>query len=275
MLVQASGIDRNGQNVIARWSLLAKDNAGPSVPIAAAAAMVRSLLDNRITQSGARVCVGLLQPEAILCELEHLPIATREDEAWPDHPTLFRRLLGRHADDLPRAVRSVHDQNDGGDFTGTAMARAGHGLVARLLRRLVALPQSGHYAVKVQMSSDATGETWTRHFGQIKFSSRLRSTSHIGSFEEQFGPLKFTFDLLRTERGVDWRFLRWSFLTIPLPSWAAPRIRATATEANNDYRFSVVVLHPWLGLLFAYRGTLFVEQKSAPQSHAAYDATRG
>lgn len=275
MLVQASGADHEGRNVVARWSLLAKDNAGPSVPIAAAAAMVRGLLENRITQTGAQACVGLLKPEAILGELQHLPITTREDEAWLDYPILFRRLLGRYVDDLPPAVRSVHDQESSEKFTGTAIARSGRGLPARLLRWLVGLPKSGRYPVVVTMSSDKTGETWTRQFGQIKFSSRLWSTQNIGSFEEQFGPLRFTFDLRRTDGGVDWQFLRWSFLAIPLPSWAAPKIRATAIESNNDYRFSVAVLHPWLGLLFAYRGTLLIKEKSVPQSHAAYEATRG
>lgn len=275
MLVQASGVDRDGQNVVARWSLLAKDNAGPNVPVAAAAAMVRGLLKNEIPRTGAQACVGLLKSEAILYELRHLPITTQEDEAWPDHPTLLRRLLGRHVDDLPQAVRSVHDRKHGRNFTGTAIARAGGGLPARLLRWLVGLPKSGRHPVRVEISSDETGETWTRQFGQAKFSSRLRSISRVGSFEEQFGPLRFTFDLARTTHGVDWQFLRWSFLTIPLPSWAAPKIRATATDSKNDYRFSVAVLHPWLGLLFAYRGTLFVEQKSVPQLDAIYEATRG
>ncbi len=169
MVVQASGANRNGQSVVARWSLLAKDNAGPSVPIAAAAAMVRGLLEHRITQSGAQACVGLLEPSAILRELQHLPITTREDEAWPDHPVLLRRLLGRRVDDLPQAVRSVHDQERAGNFTGSALARSGRGLPTRILRWLVGLPKSGRYPVAVQISPDKTGETWTRQFGRDPF----------------------------------------------------------------------------------------------------------
>lgn len=274
MLVQASGADRDGQNIVACWSLLAKDNAGPNVPIATAAAVVRGLLENRIMQTGAQACVGLFKPGAILYELRHLPITTREDEAWSSHPILLRRLLGRHADDLPRSVQFVHDQAYAANFTGTAIARSGRGLPARLLRWLVGLPRSGRYPVTVQISPDATGETWMRQFGQAQFSSRLRSTSNVGSFEEQFGPLRFTFDLARTKRGVRWQFLRWSFLTVPLPSWAAPKIRAIAEDANGDYRFRVAVLHSWLGLLFAYRGTLAVKQEH-PAPHAIYEATRG
>ncbi len=267
MLVQASGTDSNGQQIVARWSLLAKDNAGPNVPIAAAAAMVRALLEKRETRIGAQACVGLLSPEAILHELRHLPISTRTDEAWPDHPTLFRRLLGQHADGLPQAVRAIHDQKLSGSFTGDAIARSGRGLSARILRWVVRLPRSGRYPVAVQISPDKTGETWTRRLGQASFSSRLRTTSQMSSFEERFGPLRFTFDLDRTKRGVNWQFLRWSFLAIPLPAWAAPKIRATAEDAHNQYRFRVAVLHPWLGLLFAYRGTLLVDQQRPAASH--------
>lgn len=274
MLVQASGVNGDGQNVIARWSLLAKENAGPNVPIAAAAAIVRGMLENRITQTGAQACVGLLNTVAILGELRHLPITTREDETWPDHPVLFRRLLGRHVDNLPQAVRSVHDQTHAENFSGTAVARCGHGFPARLLRWLVGLPKNGRYPVTVQISPDKTGETWTRQFGQERFSSHLRSTSHIGSFEEQFGPLKFTFDMTRTNRGVRWQFLRWSFFTLPLPTWAAPKIRAVAEETNSDYRFCVAVLHPWLGLLFAYRGTLLIDQER-PAALQRYEEIRG
>ncbi len=177
MLVEASGVNRDGQNVITRWFLLAKDNAGPNIPIAAAAAMVRGLLENEVTQTGAHACVGLLNTQVILGELRHLLIITQEDEAWPDHPVLFRRLLGRHVDDLPQAVRSVHDQAHAENFSGTAVARCGRGLSARLLRWLVGLPKSGRYPVEVQISSDKTGETWTRQFGQARFSSRLQEHS--------------------------------------------------------------------------------------------------
>jgi len=33
-------------------------------------------------------------------------------------------------------------------------------------------------------------------------------------------------------------------------------MRARAQEEAGRYRFRVVVAHPWLGLLFAYRGLL-------------------
>jgi hypothetical protein len=102
------------------------------------------------------------------------------------------------------------------------------------------------------------GEIWTRRFGTSHFSSRL-TDSHlkaIGLFQERFGPLRFTFDMRPAKNGVVWEFVGWRLFGLPLPVWLAPRIRAGAEDAGGLYRFRVVVAHRWLGLLFAYRGTL-------------------
>ncbi|MBI3698969.1 MAG: saccharopine dehydrogenase NADP-binding domain-containing protein [Afipia sp.] len=79
MLVRATGHDAQDRNVIARWSLVAEKNTGPNVPAAAAAAIVRALHRGQQTQTGARICVGLLSCEAILAELGKLPISTRTE----------------------------------------------------------------------------------------------------------------------------------------------------------------------------------------------------
>lgn len=84
MLVQAIGRDGQDRPTISRWSLLAEENAGPNVPAAAAAAMIRALHSGRETRTGAQACVGLLSCEAILDELANLPISTRRDEAFHD-----------------------------------------------------------------------------------------------------------------------------------------------------------------------------------------------
>ncbi|WP_024573871.1 MULTISPECIES: hypothetical protein [unclassified Afipia] len=80
MLVQVSGRDGKDRYVTARWSLLAEKNAGPNVPAAAAAAIIRALHSGREIRTGAQACVGLLSCEAILDELTNLPISTRTDQ---------------------------------------------------------------------------------------------------------------------------------------------------------------------------------------------------
>ena len=97
---------------------------------------------------------------------------------------------------------------------------------------------------------------WMRVFSGRAFRSTLVDTATPGVFEERFGALRFLFFLRPTPPGVEWRLLGWSLFAMPLPRRLAPCIRANATGNGKVYRFSVLVSHRWLGILFGYRGTL-------------------
>jgi hypothetical protein len=256
MIVEARGELSPGRPIVARWALWAQANAGPSTPAAPAAALTRALLDDRPLPQGAVACTDLLELDQIVTELAGLPIQTRRDESLPGDACLYRRLLGLGFDTLPPAVRAVHGAGGDAVFSGRALARAGRSPIARLLRQALGLPRPGRSSVVVRLAPDARGETWTRRFGDTQFSSRLVDTSRLGVFEERFGPLRFQFRLDRAARGVAWRMIGWSVLGLPLPLAIAPKTRAHTEEAHGRYRFRVVVAHPWLGLLFAYRGVL-------------------
>lgn len=256
MIVEAAGLDSGNRPIRARWSLTAQANAGPNVPVAAASALCKAILDNRQSKTGAFACVELLTCEEILQELKHLPVETRVDESLCRETGLFRRLVGRRFDLLPRAVRIIHDGHADGSFRGEAAVRIGQSPAAWLITRIMNLPRQGSYPIEVRISPDKDGETWTRIFGAVSFRSRLSDTPRLGTFEEAFGPLRFAFDLQSSGDGVNWRFTGWSLLGLPLPRWAAPRMKASAGSIADRYGFSVVVNHPLTGLLFAYRGRL-------------------
>ena len=256
MIVEANGLDAQGHLCRARWALWAEANAGPTTPAAPAAALVRALAEGRLRETGARACVGLIGVDDILHEFAHLPIRTRVDIALPDDPVLFRRLLGPRFDSLPEAVQKLHGTTVARVYSGSARARAGRGRGARILRAILGLPGAGHHVAAVTIAPSAKGETWTRRFGSSAFGSRFTDTDRIGVFEEGFGPLHFAFDLQANATGVQWRLMGWRLGPLPLPFALAPKIKAAADAVGGRYRFSVVVAHPWLGLLFAYRGTL-------------------
>ncbi|WP_430913066.1 DUF4166 domain-containing protein [Methylobacterium sp. sgz302541] len=256
MIVSAAGLDGEGRRIEARWSLVAAENAGPNVPAAAAAALVRGLADGRETRVGAMACVGLLDRDAILAELSHLPVRTQADERLADEPALFRRLLGRRFDTLPPTVRAVHGATVPTSRTGQAVARLGAGLAARVAASLLGLPKRGRHSLVVEIVPEAGGESWTRRFGAARFASRLVDTGDLGAFEERVGPLRFRFRPEAAGGQLVWHFSSWSLLGLPLPAWSAPRVRARCEEAGGRYRFVVAVAHPWLGPLFAYRGRL-------------------
>ena len=256
MIVEARGISEEGRAIRSRWSLWAEANAGPNTPAAPAAALTRALVEGREVRRGAHVCAGFLDLDAILRELAAFPICTRVDESYPQEPNLFRSRLGRRFDQLPAAVKTVHGQEEASTFAGHAVARAGRSPAAIIVGRIFGLPGSGQCPATVSIVPNHNGETWTRRFGQAQFRSQIARSDRLGMFEERFGPLHFVFDLQVTPTGVVWHLIGWNFATMPLPPGVAPMIRARADDRDGSYRFRVVVAHRWLGLLFAYRGTL-------------------
>lgn len=255
MLVEAEGRGPDGARRRARWSLAAEEGAGPNVPTAAAAAVLRGLAEGRVIARGAQACVGLVDLPAILAELDGLPIRTEALVTAPDEPVLFRRLLGDRFDRLPPAVRAIHGAPSTATFRGRGRAR-GSGHLAPL-RALMGLPQPGRYPdLAVTVTPDARGEAWTRAFGRTRFTSHMRPAAELGRFEERFGPIRFAFDIETIPAGFVWRFAGWRVGPVPMPLFLAPQIRARAYERDGGYRFSVAVAHPLLGLLFAYAGRL-------------------
>lgn len=255
MLVRAEGVGADGRPRRAEWSLAAAANAGPTVPAAAAAAMLRGLMEGRIVARGARACVGLLSLDDITAELAGLPIVTRAFSSAADPPALFPRALGDAFAGLPAAVRAVHGASGPAVFRGRGRARGARGLAP--IRRALGLPAPGAYpSLQVEVCPVPGGERWTRTFGRTQFSSRLTAGADTGTFEERFGPLRFRFEAEPLPKGFRWRFLGWRLGPIPLPRALAPRINARAFETGGDYRFSVAAAHPALGLLFAYAGRL-------------------
>ncbi|PIU07464.1 MAG: saccharopine dehydrogenase [Methylobacterium sp. CG08_land_8_20_14_0_20_71_15] len=256
MTVEARGLDAEGRRAAARWFLTARDGAGPNVPAAAAAALVRALAEGRETRSGAFACAGLIGRDAILRELAGLPIRTRTEERRPDEAALFPRILGSRFDALPAPVRAVHGAAAGVRLSGQAVARTGRHPLARLAASLMGLPPSGCHETRVAIEAAGTGERWTRRFGTARFASTLCDAGDFGRFEERIGPLRFRFRAEAEAAALVWHWEGWSLLGLPLPARLAPRIRARSWADGPRYRFRVAVAHPWTGLVFAYRGRL-------------------
>ncbi len=257
MVVEAKGLGPTGEPVIARWSLVAEANAGPTVPVAAAAAVLRRLLGDEHGLAGAWACVGLLSVDEIVGELAGLPVATRVDEGAPASGALLRRMLGRRAAALPAPVVWVHERNAAAIFQGRGRAHGSRAIIPSLARKILRLPDPGAYPrLIVTIAPDEKGEVWTRDFGARRFSSHLSSLPEPGLFEERLGPLRFAFSSELKPDGFRWEFQRWRLGPLPLPNAWAPRIRAYSFARDGVYRFRVATSHPWVGLIFAYGGRL-------------------
>jgi hypothetical protein len=76
MLVEATGLDADGQSVTGRWSLLAEAGDGPNVPILPTVALIRRLLEGKEERRGAINCAGLLRLVDIEREFSEFRIIT-------------------------------------------------------------------------------------------------------------------------------------------------------------------------------------------------------
>lgn len=255
MVVTAEGVDADGGWRLARWSVLAEGASGPDIPSAPASAVLRGLIDGRMTRAGAMPCIGIVSLDDILAELEGLPITSRTETWRAGARGLFPRTLGDAFEALPPAVRAVHG--------GQALRLEGHAVSAArgpgawLARLLLGLPRRGRLAAEVEIVPTADGEVWTRRFGAHRFRSRLRLLpDRPGQFEEQIGPAAFAFSVRPTAAGFVWVAEGWRLGPIPLPMRLGPRCRGRCLERNGVYRFSAIVAHPWLGVMLAYAGRL-------------------
>jgi hypothetical protein len=256
MHVEAWGRDGEGRTTQARWSLQAERD-GPYVPVLPAAALLRSWVEGP-PGVGAGPCVGVIDLQAILAESAGLDVRTRIDRGWPEDRSLHRRLLGAAFEELPSAIQTVHEGEAARRFPGRAVVGGSRNLAANLARAFGGFPHPGWRGpISVEIAPDARGERWTRRFGHVSFASRLQDVRDVpGRFSERFGPLTFVFDMAAGPRETRWTLVGWSLGPIGLPLQWAPTIRAVVRAHGAIYRFSVVVAHPWVGVLAAYAGRL-------------------
>lgn len=250
MIAEAAGLDGDGRSVRARWALWAEPGAGPSTPAAPAAAILRATLD------GPAIATGRPILEAILAELKPWPIHTRLDVSWPDARGLVPRTLGPAYLALPAVVRRMHAGDAAVRASGVAVAKGSRGLAA-VARWLLGLPGQGRHPAVIDLAPRGKGEAWTRRFGKGRFASVIRPLpDDPGAFEECVGPLAFRIRLDADATGFAWTPDGWRLGPLPLPRRWAPVVRARSFARDGTYRFSVLVAHPWLGVIFAYAGRL-------------------
>lgn len=279
MLVEATGLDGSGQWCRASWCLLAGDGHGPHVPTLPAAAVVRGLLAGEVP-IGARPCVGVAPLVAIEAEMRPYRITTaRSHTTARDGDGAFPQALGSAFADLPEGVRRFHLETAPPVWRGFAMVEGSTGIVARVVRRIVGLPDPMQGPVTVTVdrrpavaagsldspaglgSRDAGApaplvETWRRTFGSQRVVSEISAASR-GRLIERFGPLRFELHPEASPHGLTLSVGAWSVWHMPMPRALAPRCAASETvDPNGRFQFDVRLTIPVIGLIAHYRGWL-------------------
>ena len=258
MMVEASGVDGDGDRVTGRWTLVAERGEGPSVPVFPALAVLRALAGSRGLPVGGHVCAGLLNLDAIAREWAGRSIAVARSRAERG-AGLFPDALGAEFPTLPAAVAALHRSGAAEVWHGRADVEGGDTWFARLIARMFGLPRTARdVAVTVTIEASDGAERWTRNFGGQAFGSVLRPQPGASAVEERFGPIRFTLGLVADASGLRMRVSGWRLGPIPMPRVLAIRSDAReSVDAAGRFRFDVPIDLPLgFGRVVRYAGWL-------------------
>lgn len=259
MVVEVNGVDRSGQNARRSFHLLAEGDAGPLVPVMAAAAIVTRLCDAKPPPSGARAAYAEIELDDFMPFFARARIKTGIREKVATTLPLYQRILGEAWATRPPEWRAMHDVTHSMTASGKANVQRGRNPLARLVAFIMGFPPANDLVdVRVRFDVKNGVEKWTRDFGGKRFSSTQEegkgARAHLAI--ERFGPMAFAMALETQGSRVRLVPRGWRSLGIPLPQFLGPRVTAHEDVKAGRFVFFVRIAHPLCGLIVQYDGWL-------------------
>lgn len=174
---------------------------------------------------------------------------------------LFPALIGPSDWPLLAApVQRMHGGTASLSAHGVAQVEGARQVPARLLRRLLGLPEPGmDQAIALNIERQGRRETWTRSFANGRMRSTLEPAADGMHLRERLGPVSLYFELRRDGAAIDWQLREGRLLGLPLPrKWFGSVLSRSLAEAER-YVFHIDTRLPLLGQLIAYRGWLEID----------------
>jgi hypothetical protein len=167
--------------------------------------------------------------------------------------SLHRRLLGAAFDELPPALRSFHEQGQGGTACGVMRVSRATGWLGRGVARVMRLPLAGdEVPLGLRVGVEGDRERWIRDLGGRRIESVMEARD--GLLVEAFGPLRFGLKLLVAGNTLRFEPVCWWLGRLPLPRRLAPRVEAVCEGREKGWHVHVRIAAPVVGLLLAYEG---------------------
>jgi hypothetical protein len=169
--------------------------------------------------------------------------------------TLHQRLLGDSFQRLPPPLHAFHGCQAGGRASGRFELVRGRGWLRRWAAWIMRLAPAGSDVptrLKVVVAGDR--ERWVRHFGSHTMVTIQQEQR--GLLAEDFGKMRFMFQLTADEDGLRFTLRRVKLAGLPLPLWLAPRVSATVTGEPHGWHVDARIGVLLLGTLLSYRGSL-------------------
>ncbi|NJC40052.1 saccharopine dehydrogenase-like NADP-dependent oxidoreductase [Brevundimonas alba] len=254
MRVEAYGVDGDGRAVRAVWRLAAEPGEGPVTPSLPALAAIKAIAAGQVAP-GARPCVGVLSLEAVVAEMAPYGLAT---EIIVEGGATYARAIGPAFDDLPEAIRTLHETPGRSVWRGDATTEGAAGPLAAAVARLIGFPKA-QTGCPAEVEIDANGDrsVWRRRIGGHAFSSVLSRPRRGGRVSERFGLLTMDLRLTPEDGRLVYRVEGWRLGPVPLPRALAPSTRAHETvDELGRFVFDVEISAPLIGRLVHYRGSL-------------------
>jgi len=160
---------------------------------------------------------------------------------------------------LAPPVQRMHGEGALLEASGTAQVEGDTHILARLLRRILTLPEPGvDQAIAITIERDGQRETWTRRFARGQMRSVLQPGSAM-AMRERLGPVSLHFSLRRDGDAIDWQLRRVTLLGLPLPRALCGSVLSRSGAHEGRYAFDIDTRLPGIGRLIAYRGWLEID----------------
>jgi len=175
----------------ASWHLVAEGDHGPRIPALPVVALIRKMLRGETPKAGTYSGDQIIGLSDLAPEFAQLDITYGLQYDGADLPP-YEKVMGAAYADLFPAVQALHRTGTGRKFTGRCSVTRGKNPLSHIVAAIMGFPKSGEdVPVSVAVTPDATGELWSRQFGESKFSShhRLGEGRWSRHVAESFGPL--------------------------------------------------------------------------------------
>ncbi len=259
MFVSITGRQHGGETIERSWHLIAEGDDGPYIPSMAIEGIIRRSLAGGNPQKGARACTIELELDDYESLLKRRNIHTgiRESISGTVAHSLYREVLGDRWDELPNALKTIHDHSGNLTAEGIASVERGTGWISAIVATIFRFPKtSKSIPVRVSFSSRGNIEHWRRSFGAHSFTSSQTYGSTTGLVSERFGPFAFDLALVLEDKKLKLIVRDWRLFGLRLPRALAPTGNSYEFSEEGRFNFHVEIKHPLTGLIVRYKGWL-------------------
>lgn len=258
MVVEAEGVNADGNAVRAQARLIAEDGHGPVIPTLPAVVLLKKLAGGNLAFRGAAHAGGQLVIKDVLEVVPDLSIRVETEKAVLSE-ALFRRVLGDDFALMPKVTQRLHRGAPAILGKGEADIDPPDTFAGKLICVLFRFPKPGKaQPVEVLVEQCGDGERWLRRYpGREMLSFMSIGGGETQTLEERFGYFSFLMKIKGHMDGLDMEMVSARLGSLPLPRFLVPDITATErTDQLGRHLFDVTVSLPLIGGIVHYKGWL-------------------